>query len=104
MISQTSSFSSNDGLIWTQHAKTDPGSRLSANYTFFDDKLWMFGGMKVPLTAYADVVASDFHRDLHSDGPPLLRTWATGAHPATFILAVILSTIMSVCVLKIRRP
>jgi len=90
MISQTSSFSSNDGLNWTQHAKTDPGSRLSANYTFFDDKLWMFGGMKVPVTGYADVVASDFQNEIWSSADG--SNWevaGTAAWPARKGTAVI---------------
>ena len=64
MISQTLSFSSTDGLNWTQHTKTDPGSLLSPNYTFFDNKLWMFGGMKVPVSGYANVVPSDFQDEI----------------------------------------
>ena len=66
MISQTSSFSSSDGLNWTEHAKTDVGSLLSPNYAYFDNKLWMFGGMNVPATGYANVTPSDFKNEIWS--------------------------------------
>lgn len=64
MIAQTSAFSSTDGLDWTEHAKTDPGSLLSTSYAFFDNQLWMLGGMTVPAAGYANVVQSDFQNEI----------------------------------------
>jgi N-acetylneuraminic acid mutarotase len=46
MSSQTSSFSSPDGLQWTHHDKTDTGSRIWQTTVFFDNYLWTFGGME----------------------------------------------------------
>ena len=45
MTAQTVSYSSPDGLSWTEHAKTDWGERIYQTVVAFQDKLWMFGGM-----------------------------------------------------------
>jgi N-acetylneuraminic acid mutarotase len=45
MISQTHAFSSPDGLAWTQQDKANWGERISQSYAFFQDRLWMFGGL-----------------------------------------------------------
>ena len=46
MSSQTSSYSSPDGLDWTKHDKTDTGSRIWETTVFFNNYLWTFGGME----------------------------------------------------------
>jgi hypothetical protein len=46
MIAQTSSWSSADGLSWTRHDKDDWGARIGQAYAFFNDQLWMFGGLE----------------------------------------------------------
>ena len=60
------SYSSSDGTTWTQHEKTDTGPLLSPRYAFFDNKLWLFGGMKVPPTGYSYVTPSDFSNEIWS--------------------------------------
>jgi hypothetical protein len=45
MLAQTFAYSSSDGLDWKQHDKTDWGERIWEGHAFFDDKLWMFGGL-----------------------------------------------------------
>ncbi|MEZ4904291.1 MAG: hypothetical protein R2822_22340 [Spirosomataceae bacterium] len=46
MIGQKSAWSSRDGINWTQHKKQDWGERIWMSYAYFNNKLWMFGGMK----------------------------------------------------------
>ena len=45
MVSSTRlAFSSSDGVHWTEHEKYETPGRLASSYTFFDDKLWIYGG------------------------------------------------------------
>ncbi len=45
MTAQTVSYSSPDGLTWTEHSKTDWGERIYHVVVFFQNKLWMYGGL-----------------------------------------------------------
>jgi N-acetylneuraminic acid mutarotase len=45
MSAQTVSYSSPDGLEWTEHEKTDWGERIYHSVVYFHGKLWMYGGM-----------------------------------------------------------
>jgi hypothetical protein len=45
MTAQTLTYSSPDGLTWTQHDKTDWGERIYQAITYFKGKLWLFGGL-----------------------------------------------------------
>jgi len=45
MTAQTVTYSSPDGLSWTQHDKTDWGERIYQSITYFKGKLWLFGGL-----------------------------------------------------------
>jgi N-acetylneuraminic acid mutarotase len=45
MTAQVVAYSSPDGVTWTEHEKTDWGSRIYHAVAFFDDKLWMYGGL-----------------------------------------------------------
>jgi hypothetical protein len=51
MLSQTHAWSSEDGLTWTHYTKTDWQERIWQEYVFFNNRLWMFGGLR-----YADRV------------------------------------------------
>ena len=44
MTAQVVAYSSPDGLVWTEHQKTDTRERIYSSVVFFDDRLWMFGG------------------------------------------------------------
>lgn len=46
MTGQKSAWSSADGKNWVQHPKKDWGERISMTSVFFDNKLWMYGGMR----------------------------------------------------------
>lgn len=46
MLGQKSAWSSTDGIQWTAHKKTDWGERIWASQIYFNNKLWLFGGMK----------------------------------------------------------
>lgn len=46
MTGQKASWSSVDGTTWTRHPKKDWGERISMTSVYFNDKLWMYGGMK----------------------------------------------------------
>lgn len=46
MLGQKAAWISTDGLHWGHHPKKDWGERIWMEYTFFKNKLWMFGGMK----------------------------------------------------------
>ena len=46
MIGQKASWSSSDGTTWTRHSKQDWGERITMTYAFFDNTLWMYGGMQ----------------------------------------------------------
>jgi hypothetical protein len=39
-------WTSADGINWNSQAKTDWGERYGMAYVFFDNKIWMMGGMK----------------------------------------------------------
>jgi N-acetylneuraminic acid mutarotase len=45
MTAQTLTYSSPDGLTWTQRDKTDWGERIYHSIVYFKGKLWMYGGM-----------------------------------------------------------
>ena len=45
MTARTLTYSSPDGLAWTQHHKTDWGERIYHSIVYFKGKLWMYGGM-----------------------------------------------------------
>lgn len=45
MTAQTLTYSSPDGLTWTQHDKTDWGERIYQSIVYFHGKLWLFGGL-----------------------------------------------------------
>ena len=47
MTAQTVSYSSPDGLTWTEHQKTDWGERIYEAVVFFQGKLWMYGGLRL---------------------------------------------------------
>ncbi len=75
MTAQTLSYSSPDGLPWTQHDKTDWGSRIYDSVVYFKGKLWMYGGM--------DYQARTFLNDIWSSADG--RAWekaGTAAWPA----------------------
>jgi hypothetical protein len=46
IIGQKSIWSSSNGIKWSTQAKTDWGERNGMAYVFFDNKLWMLGGMR----------------------------------------------------------
>lgn len=46
MTGQKASWSSEDGKSWTQHPKKDWGERITMTTVFFNNKLWMYGGMR----------------------------------------------------------
>lgn len=46
MTGQKASWSSTDGTTWTQHPKKDWGERITMTSVFFDNTLWMYGGMR----------------------------------------------------------
>ena len=46
MTGQEDSWSSPDGTTWTRHPKKDWGERIFMTQVYFDNKLWMYGGMK----------------------------------------------------------
>jgi N-acetylneuraminic acid mutarotase len=43
---QKATWSSADGTHWVRHIKKDWGERISIAPVFFDNKLWMYGGMQ----------------------------------------------------------
>ena len=45
MVAQKESFSSADGMTWTEHRKADWGERIGHAVVFFRGQLWMFGGL-----------------------------------------------------------
>jgi hypothetical protein len=54
MVDETHSWSSIDGLTFERHDKTDWQGRLSPNYAFFKDKLWVIGGMNLDGSDFAN--------------------------------------------------
>ena len=76
--------------MWTQHDKTDWGERIYQSIVYFDDRLWMYGGM--------DYEARTFSNDIWSstDG----ATWTpagTAAWPGAAATRWWCSTISSGC-------
>jgi hypothetical protein len=45
-IGDKSVWTSNDGINWNSQPKTDWGERHGMQFAFFNNKLWMLGGMK----------------------------------------------------------
>ena len=43
---QKASWSSEDGIKWTRYAKKDWGERISMSYLYFNNRIWMYEGMK----------------------------------------------------------
>jgi hypothetical protein len=58
MPAQTRSYSSPDGLTWTERPKTDWGERIYESLVYFKGRLWMSGGL--------DYQASTFLNDIWS--------------------------------------
>jgi Kelch motif len=58
MTAQTLSYSSPDGLTWTQHRKTDWGERIYHSTVYFKGKLWMYGGMDYEARAFLNDIWS----------------------------------------------
>ena len=59
MSAQTVSYSSPDGLSWTEHQKTDWGERIYDAVVFFQGKLWMYGGLDYDTSVFSnDIWAS----------------------------------------------
>jgi N-acetylneuraminic acid mutarotase len=46
MTGQKASWSSSDGINWTSYKKKDWGERIYQSYVYFNNRLWMYGGMK----------------------------------------------------------
>jgi Kelch motif len=66
MSARTLSYSSSDGLTWSQQRKTDWGERIAHATIYFKGKLWMYGGM--------DYEARTFLNDIWSSSDGI--TWA----------------------------
>jgi hypothetical protein len=75
MVARLHAYSSPDGLVWTQHDKTDWGDRIYQSVVYFDDRFWMYGGM--------DYESGTFLNDIWSsaDGATWTRV-GTAAWPA----------------------
>jgi hypothetical protein len=58
MVAQVHSYSSPDGLVWTQHDKTDWGERIYQSIVYFDDQLWMYGGMDYEARTFSNEIWS----------------------------------------------
>ncbi len=58
MTAQTLSYSSPDGLTWTEHAKTDWGERIYHAVVFFQGRLWMFGGLDYDTSIFSNDIWS----------------------------------------------
>jgi hypothetical protein len=65
MTAQTHSYSSPDGLTWTEHTKADWGERIYESIVYFNGRLWMFGGL--------DYQARTFKNDIWSSSDGV--TW-----------------------------
>jgi hypothetical protein len=72
MTAQTLTYSSPDGLTWTQHDKTDWGERIYQSVTYFKGKLWLFGGLDYQARSFLNDVWSS------SDG----TTWTKEGNAA----------------------
>ncbi|GAA4454347.1 hypothetical protein GCM10023189_20670 [Nibrella saemangeumensis] len=46
MTGQKASWSSSDGITWVHHPKKDWGERINLTSVFFNNTLWMYGGMQ----------------------------------------------------------
>jgi hypothetical protein len=46
IVGQKSIWSSADGINWSSQPKTDWGERYGMAHVFFDNKIWMLGGMR----------------------------------------------------------
>lgn len=46
MAGQKASWSSVDGIVWVHHPKKDWGERITMTSVFFNNALWMYGGMQ----------------------------------------------------------
>src|SRR4029453_7237439 len=75
MTAQTRAYSSPDGMIWTEHIKTDWGERIYESITYFKGRLWMYGGL--------DYAARTFLNDIwsSSDGVTWSKMGAAGWPP-----------------------
>ena len=47
MIGQKMAWSSSDGIHWNGYPKKDWGDRISKPHVFFNNKLWVMGGLKI---------------------------------------------------------
>lgn len=73
MVGQKKSWFSEDGIHWRDFNKKDWGERISMATIFFDNKLWVSGGMDYATSAFLNEIWSS------SDG----KTWTQSvAHPA----------------------
>ncbi|HUR10325.1 MAG TPA: hypothetical protein VM012_03100 [Flavitalea sp.] len=45
MSGQKAAWSSTDGIHWSRHNKTDWGERIYSEIIFYQNKLWLFGGL-----------------------------------------------------------
>lgn len=76
MVSQTVVFSSADGLEWQMQRKTDTGGRLQGTFAYFNDKLFLYGGLKLtPGVNYANASPEDFQNEIWSS--PNGVTWSS---------------------------
>ena len=75
MTAQTRTYSSPDGLTWTEHPKTDWGERIYESIVYFKGRLWMYGGL--------DYQARTFLNDIwsSSDGVTWSKIGAAGWSP-----------------------
>lgn len=74
MVSQTVAFSSPDGLEWQMQPKTDTGGRLQGTFAHFNDKLFLYGGLKLtPGVSYSNAKPEDFQNEVWSSADGL--TW-----------------------------
>jgi hypothetical protein len=77
MTNESDSWSSVDGLSFERHDKTDWQGRLSPTYAFFQDKLWVIGGMNLD---GSDFVAGTFTSVLWSSSDGV--TWQNAGSAA----------------------
>ena len=63
-------WSSVDGLTWTGNSKTDWGERISTSIVYFQNKLWMTGGMRYKERKFMNDIWSS------SDG----KTWVNAGN------------------------
>jgi len=58
MIGQKKAWSSNDGIKWHAYDKNDWGERISMAHIFFNNKLWVFGGMEYSTNRFLNEIWS----------------------------------------------